>query len=212
MFICKHCNKECKNKNSLSNHQIRCKVNPDRITSKPSYGMLGKKGRNQYQKAKDLGLPPPVVSDETRKKLSISAKQQVWSEEQKLKHSQTMKQVVKDNPDSYTASNVCGRVKIYEYGGEKLHGTWELEVAKWLDFNGIMWQRKSITSFEYMWNGTMHRYFPDFYLPELNFYIEVKGYETDRDRCKWSVVPNLIVIKDKQINLIKQNKFALITH
>ena len=31
MFICKYCGKECKNKNSLAQHEIRCKENPNRI-------------------------------------------------------------------------------------------------------------------------------------------------------------------------------------
>lgn len=32
-FICKYCGKECKNKNSLAQHEIRCKENPNRIKS-----------------------------------------------------------------------------------------------------------------------------------------------------------------------------------
>ena len=31
MFICKHCGKECKNKNSLVQHEIRCKLNPNKL-------------------------------------------------------------------------------------------------------------------------------------------------------------------------------------
>ena len=31
MFTCKYCNKECKNKNSLAQHEIRCKDNPNKI-------------------------------------------------------------------------------------------------------------------------------------------------------------------------------------
>lgn len=31
MFNCKYCNRECKNLNSLKQHEIRCKENPDRI-------------------------------------------------------------------------------------------------------------------------------------------------------------------------------------
>lgn len=30
---CKYCNKECKNLNSLRQHEIRCKLNPDKIES-----------------------------------------------------------------------------------------------------------------------------------------------------------------------------------
>jgi very-short-patch-repair endonuclease len=32
--------------------------------------MEGKLGRNQYQKARDLGLPKPILSEESRKKIS----------------------------------------------------------------------------------------------------------------------------------------------
>ena len=30
-YICKFCGKECKNKNSLTQHEIRCKENPNRL-------------------------------------------------------------------------------------------------------------------------------------------------------------------------------------
>lgn len=36
-------------------------------------GMKGKKGRNQYSKAKDLGLPKPNITEETRQKISIAS-------------------------------------------------------------------------------------------------------------------------------------------
>lgn len=32
-YICKYCGKECKNKNSLAQHEIRCKKNPNKIIS-----------------------------------------------------------------------------------------------------------------------------------------------------------------------------------
>lgn len=57
MLNCKHCGKECINKNSLAQHERLCKQNPNR--DKPSNGMLGKKGSNQFIKAQELGLPVP---------------------------------------------------------------------------------------------------------------------------------------------------------
>jgi hypothetical protein len=120
-----------------------------------------------------------------------------------------MKNAVLRNPDSYTSSNVCGRIKIEEYNGEKFHGKWEIEVAKWFDENDIKWIRSNIKPFNYFWNEKWHLYFPDFYLPELNQYVEVKGFETNRDLAKWSVVDNLIIIKSKEISLIRENKFKL---
>ena len=57
----------------------------------------------------------------------------------------------------------------------------------------------------------IHLYFPDFYLPKYKLYIEVKGYETKRDRAKWKNFPKkLLILKNNEIKLIKQNKFNLI--
>ena len=76
-YICKYCGRKCKNLNSLTQHEIRCHSNPNRITNCGNHGATkGYKGRtsNQYIKAKELGLPKPKISDETRKKLSIASK------------------------------------------------------------------------------------------------------------------------------------------
>ena len=119
-----------------------------------------------------------------------------------------MKQVVRDNPDSYSASNVCGRTKLVEYNGTKLNGGWELLVAKWLDGQGIEWTNK-IAPIEYEWKGNTHLYFPDFYLPKYDRYIEVKGYERERDVAKWKSIPNLIILKVSSINRIKNEQLTI---
>lgn len=63
---CQFCGKECKNKNSLVQHEIRCKDNPSRIKLPNRKGH----GSNQYIKAKELGLCKPEMSEEARKRLS----------------------------------------------------------------------------------------------------------------------------------------------
>lgn len=167
---------------------------------------------NQYTKSKETGIPY-IMSEETRKKKSISASKdnlkRFSNPEYREKISKSMRQAVINNPESYTSKNVCGRIKIYEYNGVKLHGKWELEVAKWMDSQNIKWERK-VKPFEYFWKNSIHLYFPDFYLPTLDKYVEVKGYETERDLCKWKSVPNLIVLKKNEIKLIKENKFSLL--
>ena len=51
MEKCQYCNKECKNKNSLVQHEIRCKLNPNKINC---YGNKGNmpKHRNAYYVSK----------------------------------------------------------------------------------------------------------------------------------------------------------------
>lgn len=74
-YICKYCGKKCKNLNSLTQHEIRCHSNPNRLTNCGNHGATkGYPGHNQYTKAKMLGLPKPKISEETRKKLSIVSK------------------------------------------------------------------------------------------------------------------------------------------
>ena len=42
--------------------------------------------------------------------------------------------------------------------------------------------------------GTISHYVPDFWVEELNSYVEVKGYETALDRCKWSQFKEPLVV------------------
>lgn len=207
---CKFCDKVCKNNNSLRNHERLCKENPDRqvvVSNFVEYNkkrkVLGIKGTNQYIKSKELGLPKPIMSDITKKKISESAKKRVYTKEQRKKHSESMKRAVENHPNSYTKNNVVGRVKNIDYNGIKLKGKWEVIVAKWLDLNNIKWEHET-KSFDYEWNG-VRKYYPDFYLPDFDLFIEVKGYETERDRCKWKVIPNLVILKLDEIKKIKTN-------
>jgi len=96
MFICQYCNSERKNKNSLAQHEIRCKSNPERI--EPSYGMLGKKGNNQWGKAKENG-EEYILSDETRKKMSVASTGRKHSDETKKNLSKIRKQFLTENPE-----------------------------------------------------------------------------------------------------------------
>ena len=210
---CKHCKKECKNPNSLRNHERLCKFNPDRQIVKSNFikyneirKELGLAGTNQFVKAKQEGRTFNV-SEETRKKLSESARGKNYTEERRKKHSETMQRVVREKPESYSASNVNGRSKKIFYSEVWLDSLWEYEFAKWCDDNNISWE-KNKDSFEYDWNGK-RLYYPDFYLKELGYYVEVKGYERERDLAKWKVVPNLLVIRRKEIEEIRKGNFIL---
>lgn len=211
-YICKYCGKICKNKNSLAQHEIRCKENPNKINleylSNRDYSNINFNPSNQFIKAKKLGLPIPKMSDETKQKISNVWKGKKHTKETKKKISKTMQQVVKEKPESYNGVNINGKVKKYDYNGIKLDGSWELLVAQYLDFNNIKWERPNI-GFEYFWENSNHIYYPDFYLPEYNMYIEVKGFERKRDLYKWQSVSNLIIIKQNEISKIKNNEYNI---
>lgn len=105
---------------------------------------------------------------------------------------------VKRNPESYAASNVSGRTQIYDFDGLRFKGTWELKVAITLKSAGISYTN-ILDPIEYQWQNKPHLYFPDFYLIDYDLYIEVKGYERERDLAKWHGVKNLVVLKKPEI-------------
>ena len=60
---------------------------------------------------------------------------------------------------------------IYEYKGLKLRCSYELAFAQYLDAKGYTWTHET-EAFE-----TSHEFYtPDFWVNELNSYVEVKGY------------------------------------
>ena len=71
--------------------------------------------------------------------------------------------------------------------------TWEANYARYLNSIGVAWKFESITL------DTPHgSYNPDFYLPQFNTYIEIKGYEKrpeQLDKRNW-------LRDNKVINLI----------
>lgn len=196
---CKYCDKETKSNKANTQHEIRCKSNPERIIVKPSYGMLGKKGANQYTYGAEMTV-------ETREKIRSASKAQVWTAERRNNHQIAMRRAVLEHPEAYNSSN-RGRTKQVIVDGIKLQGQWEVDFYLWAKENGLNPQRP-VTAFKYVWNGERW-YYPDFYIPSKDLYVEVKGYETDRDRAKWDQFPHkLSVIKAQEIHQIRKGVFV----
>ena len=164
--------------------------------------MLGKQGSNQFIK----GTAKPMT-EAGREVIRQTNKKRIWTTESRKKHSASMKRAVENNPEAYTSSN-RGRTKQIEYNGIKFHGNWELNFYKWCETNNVTCIRNS-QGFPYIWKGN-RTYFPDFYLPVEDVFVEVKGYKTDRDSAKWDQFPKtLIKIFKSDIILIEQNNFKL---
>lgn len=197
MEKCEICGKEYKTKQGLNSH-IGWHNNPNRKSNLLKYnedvlnGLVKNGGENQFTKAKRLGLNIEM-SDNTKKKISDSTRIRMveyWKDDKnKEKQSIAMKNAVLNNPDSYSHSNVSGRVKSFDFLDSfnnkiKMKGKWELKFAVFLNDKNIKWTNV-IKPFPYFWNDSWHLYFPDFYLPDFNVYVEIKGYERERDIQKW---------------------------
>lgn len=222
-LYCKFCNKQCKNLNSLNNHERLCKNNPNRdsiITvdhkgkNNPMYGKkawnkgLSKETSTKIQKMAEtytvnhkLGKhKKPIINEEVndirKEKLSLIAKNENNFWKYRRKH-----------------------LKIYN--GFTFDSSYEISVVESLDKNNVLWEKP--TGFHYIDdNNVKHYYTPDIYLPEYDVYLDPKndflinninpnlGYR-DVDKIKWVNEQNNIkvIILDKN-NLSWENIKKLI--
>lgn len=60
-----------------------------------------------------------------------------------------------------------------EYNGTVFDSGWEASLAKWLDTNQIEWIRPN--ALEWKDGSKTRHYFPDFYLPKLDLYLDPKN-------------------------------------
>lgn len=199
MNSCIFCNKIINNKGSLRSHELCCKLNPNSVTHKRSDKAGRKKNKNYFVWNRGIkthhtpwnknkkGIKGTPHTENFKKSLSEKMKKQYLLGREPL----------------------CGRSKKYEYeskiaGKVKLDGTWELIVAKHLDYLNVFWTRNK-KRFPYTNpKGEISTYQPHFYVFDWKCYLEIKGYETDLDICKWSQFPDLIMIwKKNEINIIK---------
>jgi hypothetical protein len=201
MLLCKFCTKECKNDNSLRNHERLCKLNPDKQISWLETNRASVKSGNNATRAHAAGIPF-ITSAETRAKQSVATKSR--SPEWKLEHSKQVSKTITEKVSQGKWHTSLARRMHIDYNGVDLHGTWEHEYVKFLDDKKILWVRNKDT-FPYEFEGKTRRYTPDFYLPDCCTYIEIKGYMTCKDVAKWNQFPS----DKKLISLLKKDLIAL---
>lgn len=188
MLICQYCNKECKNKNSHTNHERTCPKNPDR---KYKNGMTGKKGSNQFIKAKELGLPKPEYD---RSHLPLSGCV-TWSKEEWYKN-------VKGKVGGYREN--AGRSKKFKvkdsFGNmTTLQSTYELKCSEILNELGIKWVRPKHLKYK---DGK--KYFADFYLCDYDIYLDPKNsYKAKLDEEK---ITSVMLYNDIKLFVLTEEK------
>lgn len=144
-------------------------------------------GYNQYTKAAKTGVPY-VVSEATREKLRQSTKRRMADSETKRLMAEKISQTVLKKAANGDWHTSLAKKMHHSYKGIDLHGKWELRLAQYFDDNAIQWERCK-ERFSYEFEGKIRTYVPDFFLPQTQEYVEVKGYLTEKDRAKWSQFP-----------------------
>jgi hypothetical protein len=82
----------------------------------------------------------------------------------------------------------------------------ELLFAKFLNAHNIQWVKNVKTSFKFIdRNGKIRKYYPDFYLPRYDYWIEIKGayYVRSDDDLRLASVGNIELIMSNDIRLPK---------
>ena len=109
-----------------------------------------------------------------------------------------------------------GWYKITNLNGEEftVRGTWERDFGNYLTDNKILWIRNKQLKYIQI-DNSIHRYNPDFYLPDKDLYIEVKGYFSNKDKEKIKLVLtqhkiNLKIIREEEIKKIRDNPDILL--
>ena len=102
--------------------------------------------------------------------------------------------------------NPGGKSKWFEVSGVKVQGTWERDIAVKLNESCIKWVRPKCI--KYIMGGKMRNYTPDFYLPDFDVYLEVKGYWWGNDKEKMECV--IAQHSDKKFVIIMKEKFKQI--
>lgn len=213
MFVCYYCDKELKNGNSKRSHESRCKFRNEQEKPKQKTEWSDEMRFKHSSKMKSCNTNAQRIYTENQlKNLSEKSKAfnaEYWTDEKRMEHSNKQKQFVKDNPELY--NRVCGRAKVFEVlnlnnDTLKVRGSWEKIFVEWCNSMNILCMVPN-TSFEYQFEGNTRMYFPDFYLPLYDIWVEVKGYETEKDRCKWRDFPHkLMVLKKKEIKTMQDRE------
>jgi hypothetical protein len=120
--------------------------------------------------------------------------------------------------------NPGGRCLWYTVDEEKVQGTWERDLALKMVHLQIKWTKRRQSSLIYhdLFNN-IRRYTPDFFLPEYDMFLELKGYWWGSDKEKMKLVfeqhPNhrIITIENEFFKLLlqatsKQQFISLLQH
>lgn len=188
-YICE-CGKSFEKHQSLNAHFSHCKIHK---TGKPfTRGLPGYCGWNKgltketseimlkISRAVSEKQTGRTLPDEWRKHLSDSVKGKTGG--------------VRENSNKWRGVHI-------EINGNLiwLDSSYEYRFVSLLNKLGIHWI-KNHKKFPYQYADSTFMYIPDFYIPDLNLWIEIKGWIKDKDLAKWKNFPHrLIVIKLKEL-------------
>jgi len=193
---CKWCKVKFTELDDRSNHTRWCSLNPK---------------RENYNK--NLEFQRSKITEKSIEKRAESIKQAhasgKYSESYKNKkgkpgkpHTEETKLVLKKKALGSPHRRLLKSIRNYKKTDGTivcLDSSWEEELAKCLDSQNIPWVRPDpIKWFDH--DGISHNYFPDFYLPEYDLYLDPKNdqayrVQEQKIKCLTEQIKNLIIIR-----------------
>lgn len=197
---CQFCGTSWKNRNSLCNHERQCKNNPDR-QSGIGFEVFNAQRRAGLVKTWNAGQTKETNSiiAEATKKATIKKRQLSRSLETRNKISAGIKLAYAEGRLGTRLHRLKhDRNYFGTYKGFECDSSYELAFVIYNLDHGIAFER-NYNSFEYFFEGQLHKYFPDF--KTKDGYIEIKGRITDKDLAKWRDFP-----KDLSLSILDSAK------
>ncbi len=90
-----------------------------------------------------------------------------------------------------------GRGKSGWYKGYHCQSSWELAWIIYSLEHNFKFERNT-KGFEYFFEDKIHKYFPDFYIPDGDYFIEIKGYPNKQNDAKIEQFKHKIIVLYKQ--------------
>lgn len=185
-YTCKFCSRICKNGNSLRNHERLCKENPNRqqgiggsrVDSEKWQAYIKSKKGTICGQYRIEGTCRFCNRTFTTTKSGLSQHENCCNANPNkvirvgTPHTEEWK---KDASNRAKKNNLGGwhTSRSFDYKGIKLDSSYEVTFAEDLDKNGIKWERPK--PLLYKLNGEEHRYYPDFFIPDYNIYVDTKN-------------------------------------
>lgn len=103
--------------------------------------------------------------------------------------------------------NSGGKCKWYDVTGTSVQGRWERDIALKLNEFGVEWEKPTIKDeiWKYDISGSIRSYTPDFYLPEYNCWLEIKGYWWGNDLEKMKLIQE--AYPDRILYIIQEQEY-----
>lgn len=215
-YSCKYCGKICVGRNSLRNHERLCRKNPERklITYEkcgPIDGFNKSGTRIAWNKGKTKDTDERVLQYSCTLKTGWAEgkyknKFSHHTEETKHKISAIIKNIC-----STRNYSLCGKGKRGIYHNIMCQSSWELAYVIYQEDHNVTFERNS-KGFSYIYKDEERTYYPDFYLPDSNTYVEIKGYYDSKTKSKVEQFDgNLVVLQLSEMKPILEyveNKYG----